>query len=204
MIGTPEDLEFARFVEGRSPAASETVIWKPETLEFAMTTFVTNDAPPHGLVTSARCIVVREGTVLVVTDRDGVRHVLPGGRRERGESSAETAQREVREETGLHVAGLRQVGVMLYEHLTPWPKDYPYPYPYFMQVVFVATSRVYADVVCDDEWAASAGFMEVVAAREAIPDGPTVVARRGASNDAPLTRKALRTECSSIGPGELG
>jgi len=171
MVGTSEALELARFVEGRSPAASETVIWKPHALEFTMTTYLANDAAPDGLVTSARCIVVREGEVLVVTDRDGVIHILPGGRREPGETLVETAQREVREETGLDATGLRQVGVLLYEHLTPCLKDYSYPYPHFMQVVFVATSLADAEVVCDDEWAASAGFMAVASARDVVPGG---------------------------------
>lgn len=114
MVGISVDLELAHFIEGRSPVASETVIWKPQTLELAMTTYLTNEAPPDGLVTSARCIVVREGEVLVVTDRDGVRHIVPGGRREPGETSMATAQREVREETGLDVSRLEQIGVMLY------------------------------------------------------------------------------------------
>ncbi len=171
MVGVSQDLELARFAEGRSPAASETVIWKPRVLKFTMTTYLANNAAPDGLVTSARCVVLREGEVLVVTDRDGVRHIVPGGRREPGETLVETAQREVREETGLDVIRLEQVGVMLYEHLTPCPRDYRYPYPHFMQVVFVATALAGVDVVCDDEWAASAGFMDAKSAREIVPSG---------------------------------
>ncbi len=53
MAGISQDLKLARFVEGRSPAASGTVIWKPRTLEFTMTTYLANDAAPDGLVTSA-------------------------------------------------------------------------------------------------------------------------------------------------------
>ena len=170
MAGISQDLKLARFVEGRSPAASGTVIWKPRTLEFTMTTYLANDAAPDGLVTSARCVVLRDGEVLVVTDRDGVMHIVPGGRREPGETLVETARREVREETGLDLIRLEQIGVMLYEHLTPRPREYSYPYPYFIQVVFVATSPAGADVECDDEWAASAGFMDVTSAREIVSD----------------------------------
>ena len=94
--------------------ASEQVVWIPAELEFLASTFVTPDAPPDCLVTSARCVVTHDNSVLVVTDRDGSRHIVPGGRREPGETLSETAMREVREETGLTVAGLRQVGLVRY------------------------------------------------------------------------------------------
>ncbi len=151
MVRVSEHQGLKRFIAGRSPATSETVVWKPQTLEFTMTTYLASEMVPDDLVTSARCIVVRDGKVLTVTDRDGVMHILPGGRREPGETLRETALREVREETGLEVVGLRQVGVMLFEHLTSKPKDYPYPYPHFMQVVFAAAPPSGAEVVCDDE-----------------------------------------------------
>ncbi|MEV0375551.1 NUDIX domain-containing protein [Streptomyces sp. NPDC050636] len=55
---------------------------------------------------SARAVVVdREGRVLLIRhrDNDGEFHVLPGGRVEPGETAAEAACREVKEETGLQV-----------------------------------------------------------------------------------------------------
>jgi ADP-ribose pyrophosphatase YjhB (NUDIX family) len=77
----------------------------------------------------------------------------------------------VREETGLDVIGLRQVGVMLFEHRTPKPKDYRYPYPHFMQVVFATSSANGAKLVCNDEWAAVAEFVDEASARAVVPLG---------------------------------
>ncbi|MFJ9406906.1 NUDIX domain-containing protein [Streptomyces sp. NPDC101393] len=53
----------------------------------------------------------QEGRLLLIRHRDGDREfpVLPGGRVERGETAAEAACREVREETGLRVT----VGALL-------------------------------------------------------------------------------------------
>ncbi|MEV5987101.1 NUDIX domain-containing protein [Streptomyces sp. NPDC052051] len=66
---------------------------------------------------SARAVVVdQEGRVLLIRHRDGDRefHVLPGGRVEPGETAAEAACREVREETGLRVS----IGELL------WVREY--------------------------------------------------------------------------------
>lgn len=66
---------------------------------------------------SARAVVVdQKGRVLLVRHHDNGRvfHVLPGGRIEPGETAAETARREVHEETGLNV----NIGQLL------WVREY--------------------------------------------------------------------------------
>ncbi|MFJ8673222.1 NUDIX domain-containing protein [Streptomyces sp. NPDC093589] len=73
--------------------------------------------PAAELRVSARAVVVdQEGRLLLIRHRDGDQefHVLPGGRVERGETAAEAACREVREETGLRVS----VGELL------WVREY--------------------------------------------------------------------------------
>jgi ADP-ribose pyrophosphatase YjhB (NUDIX family) len=54
-----------------------------------------------------KCLVLREGRVLLVRTTYDRYWALPGGGVERGESFAEAARREVREETALALADLR-------------------------------------------------------------------------------------------------
>lgn len=56
----------------------------------------------------------REGRILLTRRADNGQWCLPGGRMESGESAAEACEREVLEETGLHVHLKRLVGV--YSH----------------------------------------------------------------------------------------
>jgi 8-oxo-dGTP pyrophosphatase MutT (NUDIX family) len=62
-----------------------------------------------------RCILVRDGRVLLVRHTYERWWYLPGGGVKRGESFAEAAQREVAEETGLRVDGLRVLHAYLSE-----------------------------------------------------------------------------------------
>jgi hypothetical protein len=92
---------------------------------------------PDELITSVRCLVQAGGRVVVCTNRDGISHPWPGGRREPGETIRATAIREVHEETGWLVeeASLHQLGWLHLEYLRPQPEDHPYPHPDFCQVV---------------------------------------------------------------------
>lgn len=51
------------------------------------------------------------GGILLIQRRDNARWAMPGGAADVGETPAETAEREVREETGLQVQVIRLVGV---------------------------------------------------------------------------------------------
>ncbi len=66
-------------------------------------------------VDRAVAIIERGGRYLVIRrEREGrVYHVLPGGGVKPGKTAAAACRREVWEETGLHVAGLRPVVVAL-------------------------------------------------------------------------------------------
>ena len=94
---------------------------------------------PQELVSSIRCIVrADDGVVLCTNDHET--HPWPGGRREPGELWADTACREVLEETGWSIDrdSLRPVGWLHYEYLTERPSGWPYPHPDFIQIIFVA------------------------------------------------------------------
>src|SRR5512142_1362010 len=58
-------------------------------------------APSHTL--GAVCLIENEGRLLVLRQRHRPGWTLPGGLVNRGETAAEAARREVREETGLRV-----------------------------------------------------------------------------------------------------
>lgn len=92
---------------------------------------------PDELITSVRCLVQVGDLVVVCTNRDGISHPWPGGRREPGETMPATAVREVHEETGWLVdeASLRQLGWLHLEYLRPLPASHPFPHPDFCQVV---------------------------------------------------------------------
>jgi 8-oxo-dGTP pyrophosphatase MutT (NUDIX family) len=83
-------------------------------------------------------VVVRGDEVLVVQDPTGL-HLLPGGRREAGETYVETLVREVLEETGWQVEIDRLLGFKHFYRLTPKAPEINYPHPDFAQLVYRAT-----------------------------------------------------------------
>lgn len=132
----PVDARLATFLAGRTPLVTEPQAWG-DALRFDVAVYLGTELPPPPLVTSVRAIVRRADTVMVLRDHVS-RHILPGGRREPGESPEETLRREVREETGWSLGPLEALGFMHFHHLTPRPPGYAYPYPDFCQIVYAA------------------------------------------------------------------
>lgn len=99
-------------------------------------------SPPDDFITSVRAVILNDERVLVVRDPESV-HILPGGRRERGESLKQTLRREVVEETGWEIHDIRRLGIKHFHHLTPKPVGYLYPYPDFFQVIYRARPKCY-------------------------------------------------------------
>lgn len=125
-----------RLLAGRVPVAVETAHW-PQGMTLRVATYLgEHDVPPE-LVVSVRCVVTVGRAVLVCEDAAPSIDVLPGGRCEPGETWGQTAQREVREETGWHVDPdrLAPLGFMHLRHLTPVPPGHPFPQPDFLNVV---------------------------------------------------------------------
>ena len=71
-----------------------------------------NAPQPNSVVPSASAIVTDEqGRILLIKRRDNTLWALPGGGHDIGETIADTAVREVKEETGLDVEVTGLVGV---------------------------------------------------------------------------------------------
>lgn len=109
---------------------------------FAVNSYLHATPPPAEFITSVRAVVWRNQEALVVQDPDGY-HIIPGGRREAGESYEETAVREVLEETGWQVAVGPLLGFKHFHRLTPLPPGINAPHSDFAQLVYVAQAVAY-------------------------------------------------------------
>src|SRR5262249_37373921 len=130
----------ADFLPNSRAEAEEIVHW--DDLRPQVTSYHCSEVPPLAFVTSVRAIVLNDAAVMLVRAPDGT-HILPGGRRESGESLTDTLMREVLEETGWTIDQLQLLGVKHYAHLTPIPPDYRYPYPDFVQIIYRAHAQQY-------------------------------------------------------------
>jgi 8-oxo-dGTP pyrophosphatase MutT (NUDIX family) len=130
------------------PSARDEVAWFGGAMRLQLEVFVTAEPPPLEYVTSVRAVLFSGGRCAVLSNADG-KHVLPGGRREGGESIEAALRREVLEETGCTIQHCQALGFLLFRHLTPKPADYQYPYPLFVQAVFVAEGAPSPDFAGD-------------------------------------------------------
>ena len=161
--------ELAAFLSHCRLLVEEGIIWGSAS-HFLCRAYAADELPPPDLVTSVRCVVLRGDTVLVLMrvpeEQDGA-HIMPGGRREPGETMEQTMRREVLEETGWEVGVARLLGVIVYRHQTPRPPGYPFPYPEFVQVIYTAEAVAHhPEAIIPDEIDGEAVFVPVARARE--------------------------------------
>jgi ADP-ribose pyrophosphatase YjhB (NUDIX family) len=132
--------DISRIVTPLLLQADEQAEWSP--LRLRVRTYLTTTLPPLNLVSSVRALVWHGDQMLVVRDPVSV-HILPGGRREPGETLKQTLHREVLEETGWAIRDARLIGLAHFQHLTPKPADYRYPFPDFLHLVYTASADRY-------------------------------------------------------------
>ncbi|SRR6266851_3100070 len=131
------DAQLSSHLAGCTLLAEESVNWSDGRIQLRVRGYLADRLPPLEYITSARCLLFRHHDVLVQRDTNGT-HVLPGGRRERGEPPEEALHREVLEETGWALQHPLLLGFLHFRHRTPKAPDSAYPYPEFVQAVFVA------------------------------------------------------------------
>ncbi len=129
--------DLTAFMASSVPIDEERALWADGTLPLAITSFIGDRLPPLELLTSVRSIVVRGSAILVLHNRHSS-HIMPGGRREPGETLEETVRREVLEESGWTIARPTLLGFRHLRHLGPKPPDYRFPYPDFFWLIYVA------------------------------------------------------------------
>lgn len=160
-FGAPHE-GFASLLATRTPASEEEVAWANGTARFRVAVHLTGiDGIPDALISSARCIVRIGDGVLLCTNADGISHVLPGGRREEGESPGDAAIREVHEETGwlLDRSTIREVGWLHFRYRTPVAAEFQrYPHPDFVHVVYMAEATE-RDASQGGAWSDTEGYV---------------------------------------------
>ena len=116
--------EVALYFAALRPVAEHEFVAPDGVDRLRVTSYLTEAAPPARYVRSVRCVVLRADTVLGLR-REERAHVLPGGRREPGETLLQTLEREVLEEAGWTTTAPRQIGVVRLSWLTPLPAAWP-------------------------------------------------------------------------------
>jgi 8-oxo-dGTP pyrophosphatase MutT (NUDIX family) len=132
----PSDL--ADFLARHTALVEESAVWGGGQFPLRITSYLGTEHPPREYITSIRSLVVRDRSVLVMWDRDGIQAILPGGRRHSEETFETTLRREILEETGWTLTELSLLGFMHLHHLNPGPPGYPYPHPDFVWLIYRA------------------------------------------------------------------
>ncbi len=130
--------------------AEESTVWGkggPTPTPLHITGYFAAESPPLTYVTSVRALVLR-GDELLTLHTVAETQILPGGRREGGESPETTLRREVLDESGWTIDNPSLVGFIHFRHLGPRPSSpaddrYHYSYPDFINLVYVAEAESY-------------------------------------------------------------
>jgi 8-oxo-dGTP pyrophosphatase MutT (NUDIX family) len=154
--------ELIRFLATGTLICSSSAEWGNGTLPLEIKCYLGNEPPPLKYVSSVRAIVFQNHSVLVVKQANGQMYILPGGRREKGESLLETLRREILEETGWTLLSTELLGFMHLHHLGDKPRNYEYPYPDFLWPVYFAEAGDFiAEAKVPDKWVFESGFQSV-------------------------------------------
>lgn len=130
------DTVLETFLTTHESIAREAAAWAGGQILLDVALYAAWDDELDALTSSARAIILADGHVLLMSNPGGD-HILPGGRREAGESLEASLRREVREETGLDLDAFERIATMHFRHTTPKPPLYRYPYPDFLNAIYL-------------------------------------------------------------------
>ena len=149
------------FLAGKAPFHEAEDVWADGTIPLQVRYFRSDEQPPETYVTSVRCLVFQDDSILVVSNPEG-RHILPGVRREAGETFEQTLRREVAEETGWSIESISRLGFIHLGHLGPKPPGYRFPHPHFFQIVYTARASEYVpNLAYDEDYEEAAAFVPI-------------------------------------------
>ena len=154
--------DLADYLARHTPLAVEETVWGDGRISLRITTYLAEECPPLAVITSVRSLVFRDDTILVLRNQHSV-HIVPGGRREAGETLEETLRREVLEETGWTLTEPRLLGFGHFHHRSPQLPEYAhYPYPDFVWVVSMADAGYWRpDARLADDYELEASFQPI-------------------------------------------
>jgi 8-oxo-dGTP diphosphatase len=150
------------YLARHTPLAVEEAIWGDGRISLRITAYLAEECPPLAVITSVRSLVFRGDMILVLRNQDSV-HIVPGGRREVGETLEETLRREVLEETGWTLTEPQMLGFGHFHNRSPQLPEYAhYPYPDFVQVVYMADAGLWLpDARVADDYELEASFRPI-------------------------------------------
>jgi ADP-ribose pyrophosphatase YjhB (NUDIX family) len=134
-------LGFAAEIEREKPTLEMEVQWPGGRLRRRV--FIGDREWPQALATSARGVVFRGSRVVVVRQKDGRRHIQPGGRLEGAETVDAALRRELLEETGWAVGELKPLGFQHFQPIGERPVDVQAPWRDFVWPIFVVEALAF-------------------------------------------------------------
>jgi 8-oxo-dGTP pyrophosphatase MutT (NUDIX family) len=147
----------ARLLSQHTPAATIEADWPHGRIR--VSAYLGAIDLPSEIPGRVRCFVTDGDRILVTWDADDNPDCFPGGGAEPGETIAETASREVWEETGwrIDVDSIEVIGWIHLESLFDWSDDFPFTHPdSFMTVVRATASHSEGG---DEPWVDIDGFI---------------------------------------------